>query len=187
MEEENPYAPPKSTVLTDELGVGVPIRVEPRIDGKLLVVRNGAELPDRCLKCNEPADGYRFSRSLSWHRPAWFILVLVSLWLYFLVYFFVRWKAKVTVGLCPRHRRRRTRAIAFGWLIALAGIGAIIAGASASNNPNVIMIVGGVVAVLVGLIGGMLGSRVLVVKRIDKHYVWLSHVSPKYLATFSTY
>ncbi len=104
MEEENPYAPPKSTVLTDELGVGVPIRVEPRIDGKLLVVRNGAELPDRCLKCNEPADGYRFSRSLSWHRPAWFILVLVSLWLYFLVYFFVRWKAKVTVGLCPRHR-----------------------------------------------------------------------------------
>jgi hypothetical protein len=30
----------------------------------------------------------------------------------------------------------------------------------------------------------MFGSRVLVPRRIDEHYVWLSHVSPEYLAEF---
>ena len=186
MDEENPYAPPKSKVLADELDAGIPDRVVPYIDGKLLVVQNGAELPDRCLKCNSPADGYRFSRSVSWHRPAWFVLVFVSLWLYILVYFFVRWKAKITVGLCPRHRRKRTRAIALGWLIALTGIGLTTAGAWAWNQENPAMIIAGVIAIPMGLTIGILGSRVLVVKRIDNQHIWLSHVSPDYLATFST-
>jgi hypothetical protein len=182
VDDDNPYAAPKSLFLDDELVGG--FAGETFADGKLLAVRNGAVLPDRCLKCNAPAEGYQFSRSLAWHRPIWYVLILISLLLYVLVYFFVRWKAKVTVGVCPRHRRRRTRAIALGWLTALAGIGTIIAAASLPDGPNSIGIVAGIIAVAGGIIGGMLGSRIFVVNRIDKEYVWLSHVSPEYLASF---
>ena len=133
--------------------------------------------------------GYRFSRKLSWHSSGWYLLILVSLLIYILAYFLVRWQARVTVGLCERHRTRRKRAILWGWLTSLAGIGLIIAGIgfsdSARLDPNPlgpIGIVSGVVLLLAGLIGGMIGSQVLVPIRIDKNFVWLKRVSPEYLA-----
>jgi hypothetical protein len=182
MDDENPYAPSRSLLFDDDHVVGNP--KEAYRDGKLLVARRGAVLPDRCLKCNSPAEGSQFKRTLSWHRPFWFLLVLISLLVYVLVYFLVRWKATITVGLCPHHRRRRAKAIAIGWLTMLAGLGTIVAAASVSNNLTPIGVAVGVVVLSGGIIGGMLGSRVLVPTRIDKHYVWLSHVSTDYLATF---
>src|SRR5438045_334031 len=38
-------------------------------DGKTLVMMKEAFLPDRCVKCNGPANGYRLRRRLSWHEP----------------------------------------------------------------------------------------------------------------------
>ena len=35
---------------------------------------------------------------------------------------------------------------------------------------------------LVGMIGGVFGSRVLIPTKIDKHFIWLSKVSPEYLS-----
>jgi hypothetical protein len=34
------------------------------------------------------------------------------------------------------------------------------------------------------MIGGALGARVLVPTRIDKNFIWLTKVSPEYLASF---
>jgi hypothetical protein len=42
----------------------------------------------------------------------------------------------------------------------------------------------GIVLLPVGMICGVVGSQVLVPRRIDKHFVWLSRVSPDYLAAF---
>jgi hypothetical protein len=84
------------------------------------------------------------------------------------------------VGLCPRHRRNRARAIALGWLAALAGLGSIIAGGMVSDSLEPIALIGGIVLLLVGMICGAVGSQVLVPRRIDKHFVWLSKVSPDY-------
>jgi hypothetical protein len=102
MDEFNAYAPPKFAE-SDEGGLLEHANAAWR-DGKLLMVRKGAILPDRCLKCNEPAEGYQFK----------------------------------------------------------SGFGLFSA----------------------GLIVGMVGSRVLVPARIDRHFIWLSKVSPLYLATF---
>jgi len=71
MDDENPYAAPKAEVLVKDRQLhssGDAWR-----HGKMLEVRKGAELPDRCLKCAAPARGHRFSRSLSWHKPIWFL------------------------------------------------------------------------------------------------------------------
>ena len=67
-EIENPYAPPKTERLESDRLLDQPDQAWR--DRKLLVVRKkGAVLPDRCLKCNAPAEGYRFTRDVSWIRP----------------------------------------------------------------------------------------------------------------------
>jgi len=89
---------------------------------------------------------------------------------------------RVTVGLCPPHRRNRTRAIALGWLAALAGVGSIMAAETLSHPLQPTAQVAGVVLFFGGIIGGAVGSQVLVLTRIDRRFVWLSKVSPDYLA-----
>ncbi len=181
-DEFNPYAPPTSGAIGIEHHLD-----EPDLawrDRKILVVRKGAELPDLCIKCNAPAEGFRFSRTLSWLKSIYIVVFLISPILYVLVYFLVRWKGKVTVGLCPRHRRRRTRAIALGWLTALAGFGTLFITGIVSSNYQGAVILTGVVLLLGGVIGGAFGSRVLTPTKIDKNFIWLTNVSPNYLAEF---
>jgi hypothetical protein len=183
MDEINPYAPPKSLEL-EETRLGEHVNAAWR-DRKYLKVRKGAVLPDRCLKCNEPAEGYQFKRSLSWASPYYAVLILCGVLIYILVYLVVRRHGKVTVGVCPLHRRNRKRAILAGWLIALVGIGSIIAAGMVPDQIAPIAAISGIVLLLAGLIGGVFfGSRILVPARIDKHYIWLSKVSPEFLATF---
>jgi hypothetical protein len=193
MDDENPYAPPKYGQLDRDL-----LQENPNAawrDKGLLMARKGAVLPDRCLKCNGLAEGYQFRRSLSWVSPYWLVTVLlVGPLLFAIVFFIVRRRGKVTVGLCPLHRKKRARAIALGWLTALAGIGCIIATGMAMDHHTSIGIssnrflpigIGvGIVLLLVGMIGGAVGSQVLVPTRIDKDFIWLSKVSPGYLASF---
>src|SRR5258706_76322 len=41
-------------------------------DKKVLVLGVRAALPDRCIKCNAPAEGSRLKRTLYWHPPGWY-------------------------------------------------------------------------------------------------------------------
>src|SRR5436309_2493776 len=68
--------------------------------GPLLVMSQGARLPDRCVKCNAPANGQRLTRKLYWHSPYLYLLILLNLLIYALVAIFVRKKARVEIGLC---------------------------------------------------------------------------------------
>jgi hypothetical protein len=182
MDEFNPYAPPKSLEL-EESFLAEHANAAWR-DGKLLRVRKDAVLPDRCLKCNAPAEGYQFKRSLTWASPYYAVLILCGVLVYVLVYLVMSRRGKVTVGVCQLHRRKRKRAILAGWLIALAGIGSFIAAGMVPDTITPVAVISGIGLLLAGLIGGLFGSRILVPVRIDKHFIWLSKVSPLYLATF---
>jgi hypothetical protein len=221
MDDINFYAPSDSWEVDEKR-----LMVDPNAawrDGELLVARKGAVLPDRCLKCNAPAEGYQFHRKLywhsvrmrtscapsgregcqfhrklDWHNPFWILVFLISPVLFVIVYFIVRWQGSITVGLCPRHRSTRARVIGISWLIALTGIGSLIGGLVVSSNGTPmplglapekltpVLILGGLLLLVVSMIGGVLGSRVLIPKRIDKQFIWLTKVSPEYLATFPT-
>ena len=193
IDDENPYAPPKHAELDRDL-LGENPNAAWR-DKNLVRVRKGAVLLDRCIKCNGPADRRPFKRSLSWASPYWALSVfLIGPLLFVVVYVIVSRRGKVTVGLCPLHRKKRARAIALGWITSLAGIGCIIATGMAFDHltsigisSNLFLPIGiglGILLLLVGLIGGAIGSRVLVATRIDKNFIWLSKVSPEYLASF---
>ncbi|MGC8638454.1 MAG: hypothetical protein ACP5XB_01090 [Isosphaeraceae bacterium] len=185
-DDDNPYAAPKSEPFAKDPYFDA--STEAWRDGELLVVRKGAELVDRCLKCGEPTDGYRFSRVLYWHKPIYYLVFfLISPLLYILIYFFIRWQGKVTVSLCARHRRKRAWAITLGWLTALAGLGMFIALGVLSDSGDlpdslkVILPMAGFVLLLAGIIGGIVGAQVLVPKKIDAHFIWLNKVSPHLL------
>ena len=73
-------------------------------EGKRLVMDRNAPLPDRCVKCNEPAEGYRRKIELSWaSRKAMFFAGELSM-------VFAR-RATIDVPLCTSHRRNRSRAV----------------------------------------------------------------------------
>jgi hypothetical protein len=188
VDDDNPYAAPKAEVLNKDAHLDA--YHDAWRDGKALVVRREAELLDRCLKCAAPTDGYRdrFSRTVSWHRRIWFVLVFISWPLYLIAYYFVRHRTRLTVALCPLHRRKRAQAITIAWLCAIMGVGSMILAGMISDpgsgsQPLVgIAIIAGLVLLFVGIIIGAVGSQVLIPKRIDKHFVWLSRVSPDYLA-----
>ena len=72
----------------------------------------------------------------------------------------------------------------FGWLTALAGFGSFAVAGFVPDRMIALPIIAGAVLSVGGLIGGMLGSRILIPKRINKHFIWLGKVSPEYLATF---
>ncbi len=108
---DNPYAPPigarASRIPSDAAG-------DIFRDGGFLVARDGTPFPDRCVRCNHAAEGFRLKKTFYWHPPNWYALVLLNLLIYAIVAMVVRKKASFEVALCPRHRSRRRWCITAG-------------------------------------------------------------------------
>jgi hypothetical protein len=121
---------------------------------------------------------------LTWARPIYFAFLLCGLIPFVLIYVLLSKRGRVTVGICPLHRRKRRKAIIVGWLTALAGFGPIIAAGVVPESAVPFAVIGGFLLTVTGLIVGMRGSQILVARRIDKHFIWLSQVSPAFFMTF---
>lgn len=147
---------------------------------KQLVTRLNATFPDRCVKCNAPANGYRLKRQLTWHPPAYYFFILLNLLVYALIAMCVQKKATLFIGLCPQHRTRRTRGMIVGWVGFLGGI--VVLGAGIGAQHGALLIWTGILMMLGGLIYGvMTGARVSAAK-ITKENVWLKGVDNGFLA-----
>lgn len=146
--------------------------------GKYLVVARDTVFPDRCIKCNAPANGYRLRRKLTWHHPAYYLLIFCYLVPYLVVALFVSKSAKFEVGLCEKHVRRRTHLIYLAWIV-LAAIISLILAAFGGVSP----VLGGAAVLLVFLDLGLvvLITNVVTPVRFDKHYIHLSGVCRKFL------
>lgn len=148
--------------------------------GNLLVLRKDAFLPDRCVKCNQPANGFKLPRKLSWHTPWLYLLILPSLLIYIIVALIVSKKARLEIGLCQEHRQRRRRDLAIAWLIFVLSLVAFGAAAALSNGW---LALAGVSLLLVAIVYGAVRVPPVQAKRIDNQFLWLKGVSPAFLAT----
>jgi hypothetical protein len=144
-----------------------------------LVMRPQTPLPDRCVKCNEPAGGYQLKRQLYWHHPGLYLLILVSLLVYAIVALCVRKKALIHIGLCERHRKQRGYVIAGSWLAVLGGLVMLIAGLSNSSGS---LAVTGVVLLLGGAIFGAIRGPMVSAAKIEKDFVWVRGPGQAFLA-----
>lgn len=152
-------------------------------DGSQLVMCKDADLPARCVKTNEPTDR-TLRRRLSWHNPFIYILILSPL-IYIIVALIVQKTANIRVGLSPAGFRSRRWGIAIGWLSFLLGSVVFIVGVANSkpNNNWWMVILAGLFGGLIGMIVGVLKSRVVTPTRITDSHVWLKGVHADYLAT----
>ena len=108
MQESNPYAPPRSKVLDRPIEGGV------WRQGKSLVMQIDAELPDRCIYCNEPTRLNK--RRRIYYLNFWLQLILVLLFVAFnviallpilVVALIFRKSVVVDIPICEKHWRRR--------------------------------------------------------------------------------
>ena len=146
-----------------------------------LVMHKQAFLPDRCVKCNAPTNGSYIHRKLSWINPAWYVLVFAGWLVFLIVYLIIRKTAEVDLGLCDRHRTSRRNGIAAGWLIALAGIGAVVLGISSELIGLFFL---GLLGFLGGLIYGIYAASLINVSKMDDHYIWIKRVDKGFVGSF---
>lgn len=172
--DDNPYVPPQTALggLHGQASDGI-FR-----DGKTLVASHDALFPDRCVKCNQPAGGYRLKRRLTWHPQGWYALILVNVLVYAVVATIIQKKCEFQVGLCARHRQRRLGSIGLGLALPLlGGVGCTMR----IEDPSGIWI--GILSFAVGMVLLIAGTSVLSAQRIDERFAHIRGASPTFLAS----
>lgn len=169
--EPNPYAPPHASL--DPGGPEGCWRA-----GKEVVLRAGAALPPRCVKCNAPVTAPIKARTYYWHHPALYILALVNLLIYAVVALIVRRRATLAPGLCSAHTRRRRLGLLVGWGGLLAFLGLLVAGVAVDGCG--LMLAGGLV-LLGALVAAILLARIVIPSRIDAEWVRLKGCGAAFL------
>jgi hypothetical protein len=172
--QDNPYAAPQTELLHSAEGRGRVWR-----DGKLLRLEQGAQLPQRCVRCNAPAEVH-IDRKLYWHSPWWALLIFAGILTYAIVALFVRKRADVRIGLCAQHASARRRTLLGLGALALFGVAACAAAPAEMRGIGVLL---GVVLPLTALFLGQGRSSVLRPVRIDKQETVLKGASEEFLAS----
>ena len=147
--------------------------------GKFLVMRKDAQLPDRCIKTNQPANGKRFKSELYWHEPWIYLLCLIGVLIYLIVALILRKKAIVHFGVTEAVLQKRTKVI-WGSTI-LGGVG-LIPMFMASAIQSVSLVFLGLGFLLGSLIWVSISATLIRAERIEEDYVWIRGASKEYLA-----
>ena len=145
-----------------------------------LVMTKEALLPNRCIKCNAPADEL-VKRKLTWHHPALYLLILSSLLIYAVVAMIVRKTATINVGLCEEHLSSRRRNILITWVLGFASVASIVGAALLEDNTFLLL---GIALIFACAIYGIVTLRVVVPSKIDNYFVWLKGIDTNYLQQF---
>src|SRR5262249_11099977 len=143
----------------------------------ILVMVPDTPLPPRCVKCNEPAEEPTKVRKVYWHHPWVYLLILVNLIIYAIVAAIVRRRALIAPGLCAEHKKRRKLGLLIGWGGVVAAIGLMMWGV----NDQFGYFGFGMLLLLASIIVGVVLSRVVVARRIEKDYVWLKGCGTQFL------
>ncbi len=146
--------------------------------GKQVVLLKNAALPFRCVKCNSPAEGKPLRRNFSWHHPAIYLTIFIGLLGYVIVALCVRKTARISFGLCPRHRAQRAWGVAMSWLFILGCFGLV---ACAALFDNLAFTGLGLLSLILGLAIYLVAAQPLTPSRIDDQWVWLRGAGKDYL------
>lgn len=134
-------------------------------DGGLLLYQT-AQLPtDRCVLCDGPSDGRPFSQSRRELTSEKHLFSAMSFAFGILPALMVSLDSHaLRMGLCARHRRRRTSGFAIILLAQFLGIGLLVAGVALEM---IALCVACPIVMIAGLLSGLPLLRVVTVHRLD--------------------
>lgn len=154
--------------------------------GKKFVTSSETPFPDRCVKCNAPANGYRLKRVLYWHHPALYLLLLsslvlcvVGLLLAMIIIAVVQKKAVLHIGLCETHRKQRITAIIACFGGVLGGLVMMFIGGALSIGWLMLF---GLALVIFGAVWGITKARTIYPTKINQENVWVTGAGKDFLA-----
>jgi hypothetical protein len=104
MKIDNPYKPPKSLTELDNVQ-------DCRREGNYILVPKGRDLPPRCIICNAEAVIPVKQKTLYWHSPWLYLLILLNILIYAFVALLARRKTRVSPGYCQMHLSARKKKI----------------------------------------------------------------------------
>jgi hypothetical protein len=171
---KNPYAPPQTFE-----SVAHPVRESKGVwrDDKDLVTVQGALLPSRCVKCNEPGTHGK-PVQLWWHHGGFYLFVFLSPIIYIIVALIARNGAVVSPALCDEHKKRRMQANLIGWIGSIGSIFLCLFFASVGQGALALMSVAGfITCIAIALARG----RIVTAKRIDKVHVRMGGCGEEFL------
>lgn len=146
--------------------------------GKGLVFARGADLPCRCVKCNQPAEGLPITKKLSYYHPWVYILILINLLIMLIVAACISKKATVDVPVCDFHRGRLKKGVLLSWLFCLGSIGLFVVAFAQSSGG---LAWAGIISLVMGIAFGLTMGRLVYTSKIDADYVWIKGVCSEYL------
>jgi hypothetical protein len=180
MTTHNPYAAPKARVSASATPIGGDSAWR---EDNQIVMLPGALLPQRCVKCNEPADEPTKTRKVYYHHPALYLLVFGWAIIYIIVALIVRKTAEINPGLCAEHKKQRALWMAISWFGALGSLfllPMLAAALSIDFGPWMLLCIG----LFLGFaITGIVKARILYPKKIDDHYARLKGAGENFLAS----
>ena len=176
MAAHNPYAPSRATLkVVDAAGSSSGVRRE----GKWIVMSIDDSLPHRCVKCNAEPDEPTRRRTLYWHHPGVYLVILINIIIYAIVAAIVRKSVKLSPALCAAHKARRRNAILLAWIGVVAAFVLPILLGSEDNAGAWLLF--GILLFLASCIAGIFRSRLLYARKIDADEVRLGGAGPDFL------
>jgi hypothetical protein len=146
-------------------------------DGSKLVMSKGAELPPRCVKCNQPTSR-RLKKKLTWHHPALYILIFVALLIYLIIAMILRKSATVQLGVCEEHLAKRRLNILITLSMVVLGFIGFFVGAMYEDFIYVLV---GFLLLIAAVIYALVAVKIVSASKIDDRFVWLTGVNKDYL------
>lgn len=184
MSEENPYAPSQVT-LDESLSPPLPARGFHR-NGDLLVISDGAVLPARCIKTNQPISSADWTRAkkVYWTPPWVWFLVLASPLIAVIVSAILQKKATLTYSLSRSVRVGYLKKTTFSLSVFVLGLVLMIYSfGNESSSWQMAGIIGGISMLFLGLILAVVLSRAISVKKYQDGWFSIKGCSPEFLAS----
>jgi hypothetical protein len=148
-------------------------------DGKRVVMDRNAVLPDRCFKCDEPANGYRRATTLT-HVSTGTELMVGAI-----AYAFAK-RAPIEIGLCERHRRSRAINVALVSAAVLLTSLFVFTQVRATDLVLPLLATAGLIGGVVGLLYAAVGTKIVRATKITETHVWLKGAGEAFLASLPT-
>jgi hypothetical protein len=154
--------------------------------GRRLVARDGAVLPDRCIKCNAPAADGRATRRYSYNitdgppsaRFIPFIGRFVRL-IWEIQQMLTRQRISVSLCLCKKHRLMRVLFMLATVIITPAGIGVALVGGRQQDTTQLVI---GIIVAVIGILC-IMGTKTLTVVDPSSFDVSFRGCGPRFLAS----
>jgi len=171
MTTDNPFASPSAQPGAPALAGDPTLDGEAWSEGETLFTSPEATLPLVCAKCGTREDVEHVALKAQW-TPMWARLtIILSPLVYLIVFFIVRKRCKVQVGLCGTHRTQRLIGLVGGIGLILAGLAGMFLGVFLDMHELVpIGMVGGLVVMIVGLVLAVVLAMPLKIVRVTKEY-----------------